>query len=508
MYFGYSPNLGIFLINHPKGNFGDCFINGETKSLWIWDDIAGMWIDSNRVENYLQGVVSDVDNFTPIVNPGVRTTYLYVAPKAGVYTFANFKNGGTAISVTVGCTSVVMLYWNGDYWETAITPVDIDMSAYLESAVFEAYKSETGDTLSDHSNAISTLQQSVDDIVGDAADTSSSATLNGALNGVRANEAAIKSLNDEIGTPDDLPTGDTDATIWGALNTLVNQTGDDRTAMQKLEAKVDSNQEEVKSNYALKSNVISSRGAHFIYDETANDGAQVLFDQGFLKMRTIDGDMSLGAEGGTLQFVNNGDTIDLPKKAGTIAFADDIPDTSIFATKAEVDELSSEVGDMKPSIQDNATDITEIKGKAITSFDIDEAEDMVTLQPVNIDGSEGKYVSLRAATDEQAGLMTAQMYQDFKKVVVKTIPCVIMDGSASVQINALTEEDYANGVQVVLKDTYSQTSIPLQYMYKSGTLHFWFVAYEPSYEDMAVWRGETDDILGASNIICRAYLLS
>lgn len=240
-FLGYFFGLGSFLSRYPHGSSGDCFINGETKSLWIWDDIAGMWIDSNRVENYLQGVVGDVDNFTPIVNPGVRTTYLYVAPKAGVYTFANFKNGGTAISVTVGCTSVVMLYWNGDYWETAITPVDIDMSAYLESAVFEDYKSETGDTLSVHNNAISTLQQSVDDIVGDAADTSSSATLNGALNGVRANEAAIKSLNDEttalhdeIGTPDDLPTGDTDATIWGALNTLVNQTGDDRTAVEKL----------------------------------------------------------------------------------------------------------------------------------------------------------------------------------------------------------------------------------------------------------------------------------
>lgn len=478
MYFGYSPNLGTFLMKHPEGNFGDCFINGETKSLWIWDNIARVWVDSNRIENYLQGIVNDNAGFTPIVKPGVRTTYLYVAPKAGTYTFDNFKNRDTAISVTAECTSVVMLYWNGDKWETAITPIDIDMSAYLEPATFEAYKSETDNTLSGHSHAISTLQESVDtieddyaseqyvqdaiaDIVGDAEDTSSSATLNGALNGVRANEEAIKSLNDEttalhdeIGTPDDLPIGDTDATIWGALNVLVNQMGDDRTAVERLKAKVDSNHEEIKSNYALKSIVITSKGAHFIYTEGANDGAKILFDQGYLVMLTIDSDMTIGADGGKLQFVNNGATIDLPKTSGTIALTDDIPDTTTLAKNADVDNLSSEVGDMKSSIQDNANDITALK----TS--------------------------------------------------VKTIPCEIVDGSASVQINALTEEDYANGVQVVLKDTYFQTSIPLQYMYNSGTLHFWFVAYEPSYGDMAVWRGETDDILGASNISCRAYLLS
>lgn len=257
-FLGYFFGLGSFLSRYPHGSSGDCFINGETNSLWIWDEMNDMWVDSNRIENYLQGIVNDNAGFTPIVKPGVRTTYLYVAPKAGTYTFDHFKNRDTAISVTAECTSVVMLYWNGDIWETAITPIDIDMSAYLESAAFEAYKSETDNTLSDHSHAISTLQKSVDtieddyaseqyvqdaiaDIVGDVEDTSSSATLNGALNGVRANEEAIKSLNDEttalhdeIGTPDDLPTGDTDATIWGALNVLVSQMGDDRTAVEKL----------------------------------------------------------------------------------------------------------------------------------------------------------------------------------------------------------------------------------------------------------------------------------
>lgn len=127
-----------------------------------------------------------------------------------------------------------------------------------------------------------------------------------------------------------------------------------------------------------------------------------------------------------------------------------------LATKADLDELSSEVGDMKSSIQDNANDISALKAS------------------------------------------------------IKTIPCEISDGTAYVKINAFTEEDYASGVAVVLKDTYHSSYIPLQYLYDahSHTLYFWFVAYEPSYGDFAVWKGETDDILGASKISCEAYLLS
>ena len=128
-FLGYYFNLSAFLSQHPKGVPGDCFINGETLSLWVWDTMNRKWIDSNRPDNWLKGIIDNPLSFIPDVKPGVKTAYLYIAPEAAKVTFSFFKNGETAISVQTKSSAIISLFWNGDYWESAVTEIDTDLSA-------------------------------------------------------------------------------------------------------------------------------------------------------------------------------------------------------------------------------------------------------------------------------------------------------------------------------------------------------------------------------------------
>ena len=128
-FLGYYFNLSAFLSQHPKGVPGDCFINGETLSLWVWDTMNRKWIDSNRPDNWLKGIIYNPLRFIPDVKPGVKTAYLYIAPEAAKVTFSFFKNGETAISVQTKSSAIISLFWNGDYWESAVTEIDTDLSA-------------------------------------------------------------------------------------------------------------------------------------------------------------------------------------------------------------------------------------------------------------------------------------------------------------------------------------------------------------------------------------------
>lgn len=128
-FLGYYFNLSAFLSQHPKGVPGDCFINGETLSLWVWDTMNRKWIDSNRPDNWLKGIIDNPHSFIPDVKPGVKTAYLYIAPEAAKVTFSFFKNGETAISVQTKSSAIISLFWNGDYWESAVTEIDTDLSA-------------------------------------------------------------------------------------------------------------------------------------------------------------------------------------------------------------------------------------------------------------------------------------------------------------------------------------------------------------------------------------------
>ena len=128
-FMGYYWGVGAFLSRHPNGGIpGGFFVNGETNSIWVWDFLNKKWIDSNRVEGPLQGVVDDPATFEPNAKLGIKTTYLYLSNKPGNITFANFLNAGVPIEVSTETNAVIMLFWNGDYWETSVVPIYGDVS--------------------------------------------------------------------------------------------------------------------------------------------------------------------------------------------------------------------------------------------------------------------------------------------------------------------------------------------------------------------------------------------
>lgn len=129
-YLGYFHNLPEVLAKYPTGRRGWFFTNGETLSVWMWDELSRGWHDTNCVDDTLQGVVDDAASFEPVAKPGVKTSYLYVQPEAGTVTFRNFVNGEVPVSVTTEGTAVILLFWNGDLWEVAITPFYVDLARY------------------------------------------------------------------------------------------------------------------------------------------------------------------------------------------------------------------------------------------------------------------------------------------------------------------------------------------------------------------------------------------
>lgn len=132
-FFGYYFGLGAFLSQHPLGMPGSCFLNGETLSLWVWDEINRRWVDSNRADNWLSGLVDDPETFVPEVKEGIKTAYLYTTNQTGAVTFTHFTNQDVPLSIEISGTSVVTLYWNGTYWEYMVTPMSLAEYAALES---------------------------------------------------------------------------------------------------------------------------------------------------------------------------------------------------------------------------------------------------------------------------------------------------------------------------------------------------------------------------------------
>lgn len=135
-FLGYYFGLGAFLSRHPNGIPGGCFVNGETLSLWVWDEVGRQWVDSNRADNWLSGMVDNTETFVPETKTGVKTAYLYMAKEAGTITFTHFLNSGKPLSITVDGISVVMLFWNGNYWEHEVALLSaVDMDKYFRTEV-------------------------------------------------------------------------------------------------------------------------------------------------------------------------------------------------------------------------------------------------------------------------------------------------------------------------------------------------------------------------------------
>ncbi|MEG1999082.1 MAG: hypothetical protein RR015_03610, partial [Bacteroidales bacterium] len=106
---------------------------GETNSVWMWDTISGCWINTNRVDGAVAGTVIDPSTFIPQNRPGIKVTYLYLAQSAGTITFLHFKNGIYPVSVTVDGISLILLFWNGDYWEVQKTSLNLNLDQITTS---------------------------------------------------------------------------------------------------------------------------------------------------------------------------------------------------------------------------------------------------------------------------------------------------------------------------------------------------------------------------------------
>ncbi len=148
-YYGTAPVLSV----NPEGCAGDWFLNGETLSVWMWDTVNRVWIDTNRVDTGLQRMLTDKTGNSPadcVPSPevGIKEAYFYVAENADCdndeaasprnITFTHFKNGNVSVSVEVRKTSIIILYWNGDYWETSVVPMNVDLSLYAKDAALQA----------------------------------------------------------------------------------------------------------------------------------------------------------------------------------------------------------------------------------------------------------------------------------------------------------------------------------------------------------------------------------
>lgn len=135
-FLGYYYGVGSVQGVYPEGLPGWFFINGETNSVWMWDVIGGRWIDTNRIDGGLKGYVTDAAHFEPEIFSGIKASYLHVACYPGTITFTKFKNSGVAVTVTVAESSVIMLFWNGDYWEHNVIPMKAPFPKGLQTGVW------------------------------------------------------------------------------------------------------------------------------------------------------------------------------------------------------------------------------------------------------------------------------------------------------------------------------------------------------------------------------------
>lgn len=169
-YLGYFYGVGEALRKIQQPKTGMFFVNGETNSIWVWDALTRMWIDTNRVDSGMKGMLNDKEgnspsDYVPSPKVGVKESYFYVAacddvdivPNAEpkTITFTYFKNGASAVSVTVSKTSIISLFWNGDYWETSVVPMNVNLGIYAK----ETYVNQKADELrGDIQNAINDVK--------------------------------------------------------------------------------------------------------------------------------------------------------------------------------------------------------------------------------------------------------------------------------------------------------------------------------------------------------------
>ncbi len=128
LFLGYFSMLTEVLSKYPEGvPEGSYFVNGETLSIWVWNDAEKEWMDTNRpMQSPLSGVVDDPATYRPEVVKGVKAYYLYISPPADNLCFVHFVNGDEPLRITVEQSAVISLFWDGDFWHVYITPVKLE----------------------------------------------------------------------------------------------------------------------------------------------------------------------------------------------------------------------------------------------------------------------------------------------------------------------------------------------------------------------------------------------
>lgn len=153
LFLGYYYGVGELFSKGFHSQPGMYFINGETNSIWVWDALERKWIDTNRVDSGFKTMLTDREgnspaDYRPSQERGKKECYFYVAEcepeTTKTITFVYFKNGTDSLVVEINKTSIICLYWNGDYWESNIVPMSVDFSNYAKKEyVIDSVNEET-----------------------------------------------------------------------------------------------------------------------------------------------------------------------------------------------------------------------------------------------------------------------------------------------------------------------------------------------------------------------------
>ncbi|MBQ7822757.1 MAG: hypothetical protein IJ338_01040 [Bacteroidaceae bacterium] len=148
LFLGYFSLLPEVLGKYPEGvPEGSYFVNGETLSIWVWNESDRELVDTSRpMQSLLSGVVDDPLTYRPKVMKGLKAYYLYITPPAENICFAYFVNGDEPLCITAEKSAIVSLFWDGDFWHVHSVPIKLEASRLESHTEFRFQLTELEDT--------------------------------------------------------------------------------------------------------------------------------------------------------------------------------------------------------------------------------------------------------------------------------------------------------------------------------------------------------------------------